>query len=156
MNALTAALLQEILFRGAVLFPLRRFGDGFAVIISAVLSAVSADSPLTAVYAFAFGLAAGYFTVRSGSVLPALAARLIFELLVIGVRFSFGMLAGGWTDILILAVALAILISAVVAYFYYVKADPNAFRLANSPDAVSYTHLDVYKRQGKTVRGIKL
>ena len=64
-------LLEEFLFRGALLQLLRPFGDGFAIVLSAVLFALAHGNLVQAPTALLVGLALGFVTVRSGSIWPA-------------------------------------------------------------------------------------
>lgn len=136
-NVLALALLQELLFRGILLLPLRRYGDGFAVLVSSLLAALCADGLLTGIAAFLYGLAAGYFTIRSGSIHTALAGRLLFEALFYGFQLANGMLAPDTARWAVLIAAALLVVSAVIAYIRFVRLDAYAFRLANSPDGLT-------------------
>ena len=61
------AFIEEIVFRGAIMQSLRRFGDGFALLVSSVLFAVVHGNFVQAPYAFLMGLVIGYFVLRTGS-----------------------------------------------------------------------------------------
>ena len=61
------AFIEEIVFRGAILQSLRRFGDGFALLTSSILFAVIHGNFVQAPYAFLMGLVIGYFVLRTGS-----------------------------------------------------------------------------------------
>ncbi len=61
------AFLEEMVFRGAILQPLRRFGDSFAIVVSAVLFSLAHLNLYQIPNAFIMGLLMGYFVVRSGS-----------------------------------------------------------------------------------------
>lgn len=66
------AFLEEIVFRGIILQPLRRFGDGFAIVVSAVLFSLAHLNLYQIPNAFLIGLLMGYFVVRSGSIWPGI------------------------------------------------------------------------------------
>ena len=61
------AFLEEMVFRGIVLQPLRRFGDGFAIVVSAIIFSFAHLNLYQIPNAFIMGLIMGYFVVRSGS-----------------------------------------------------------------------------------------
>lgn len=63
------ALLEEILFRGVVLGALMPYGRTGAVAASALLFAVMHQNPKQFIYAFAAGVAMGYFVSESGSLM---------------------------------------------------------------------------------------
>ncbi len=58
--AVTPALVEEFAFRGAVLQPLRRYGDMFAIIASSAVFALLHGNLVQAPFAFIAGLGIGY------------------------------------------------------------------------------------------------
>ncbi|MDR3314328.1 MAG: CPBP family intramembrane metalloprotease [Oscillospiraceae bacterium] len=70
--ALCPAVIEELLMRGAVLQPLRRYGDVFAVVFSSLLFALLHGNLLQGVFAFFAGLAMGFAAVYSGSLWPGI------------------------------------------------------------------------------------
>lgn len=62
-----AAVIEEISFRGVVMQPIRRYGDGFAIAMAAVIFGLAHCNLIQAPFAFVAGLAIGYFTVTTGS-----------------------------------------------------------------------------------------
>lgn len=70
---LIASVLEELVFRGLVMQPLRRFGDGFALIVSSLAFALLHTSLLKLPYIFLCGLCFGYFVLRTGSLLAGMA-----------------------------------------------------------------------------------
>jgi len=70
------AVFEEVLFRGAVLQPLRRCGDSFAIIMSSVLFAFSHKNLEQGPNAFVVGLVFGYFAIRTGSLITPIIMHL--------------------------------------------------------------------------------
>ena len=70
-------LLEEALFRGAILSKLRRFGDGFAIVVSALLFTVL--HPTLYSYPGIFILAAlfAYSDIKCGSILPSVIMHML-------------------------------------------------------------------------------
>lgn len=68
---IVAPITEEFIFRGFILQPLRRYGDSFAIIISAVLFGLIHGNISQTPFALLFGLLAGYVTVKSNSIIPA-------------------------------------------------------------------------------------
>lgn len=64
---LIPAIFEEIAFRGVLMQSLRRFGDTFALVVSAVLFALAHPIPTQMPNAFLMGLTIGYFTLFTGS-----------------------------------------------------------------------------------------
>lgn len=67
-TAITPALVEEFACRGLVLGHLRKYGEGFAIIVSSILFALMHGNFEQIPFAFLIGLALGYITVKSGSI----------------------------------------------------------------------------------------
>ncbi len=66
--AVMAPLIEELVFRGVIMQPLRRYGNGFAVVISSLLFALVHGTPSNVVFAFISGLAIGFAVIYSRSI----------------------------------------------------------------------------------------
>ena len=75
--AIVPALAEEFLFRGVILNYLRKFGDGFAILASAVLFGVFHGNFVQIPFAFIVGLICGFLVVKTGSMLPAIFLHLL-------------------------------------------------------------------------------
>lgn len=75
--AVAPALMEEFAFRGIILGSLRRFGDGFAIFISALMFGMFHGNLVQIPSAFIMGLALGFITVVSGSMWPAVLAHFL-------------------------------------------------------------------------------
>lgn len=69
------ALVEEFAFRGLVLGSLRRYGDGFAVIVSSILFGFMHGNFEQMPFAFLVGLALGFIVVKTNSLLLAMAVH---------------------------------------------------------------------------------
>ncbi len=65
---LSAALVEEICIRGVVMQSLRRYGDCFAIVMSAMIFGLMHANLIQAPFAFIAGAVIGYFTIATGSV----------------------------------------------------------------------------------------
>ena len=74
------AIFEELLFRGVVMQSLRRFGDPFALIVSSILFAMLHRNFIQGPNALLTGLVLGYFTLRAGSLIPAIVAHFVNNL----------------------------------------------------------------------------
>lgn len=70
-------LVEEMMFRGLILQNLRRFGDGFAVLFSAMLFGLYHGNFIQMAFAFVCGLALGFAAVRTNSLLPCILIHFI-------------------------------------------------------------------------------
>ncbi|MGN8937804.1 lysostaphin resistance A-like protein [Bittarella sp. HCP28S3_D9] len=71
------AVVEEVVFRGVVLQPLRRFGDRFAVVVSAIVFAMAHQSFVKAPNMFFVGLFLGYVAIKSGSILTTVVLHFV-------------------------------------------------------------------------------
>lgn len=69
-------IISEMHTRGALLQLLRQFGDGFAIVVTALLTSLISYNISTFCYIFVVSLVIGYFTVRTGSVITAILMRI--------------------------------------------------------------------------------
>lgn len=67
MVAVVPPLTEELAIRGVIMQPLRRYGDRFAIVASAVLFAVLHGNLIQAPFAFIAGLGIGYAVCITGS-----------------------------------------------------------------------------------------
>ena len=66
--AVVPALIEEFVFRGVILQPLRKYGDKFAIIVSSVLFGLMHGNMTQIPFAFLVGMALGYFCITTGSI----------------------------------------------------------------------------------------
>lgn len=67
--AVIPPLVEELGFRGVMLSALRRYGDGFAVLVTAVAFGIFHGNPIQIPFAFCVGLVLGYIMVRTNNLL---------------------------------------------------------------------------------------
>ncbi len=70
-TAVTPAIVEEFALRGIVLHALKRFGDGFAVLISAIVFGLLHGNFEQIPFAFLVGLYLGFLTIKTKSIVPA-------------------------------------------------------------------------------------
>lgn len=72
-------IISELIHRGIFLHILRQFGDGYALLLTAIISAFTIDNNRALLFTFVNSLVIGYFTMRSGSILTAFVMRIIIS-----------------------------------------------------------------------------
>ncbi|RGX56963.1 MULTISPECIES: CPBP family intramembrane glutamic endopeptidase [Anaerotruncus] len=77
------ALIEEFTQRGIVLGSLRRYGDRFAIVVSALLFSLLHRNMVQIPNAFLLGLALGYFVVKTNSIWTGIAIHFVNNLLAI-------------------------------------------------------------------------
>lgn len=68
MLVVAAPLFEEFVFRGVIMQSMRRFGDVFALVVSALLFSLFHGNLVQSPNAFIMGLVIGFFVIKSGSV----------------------------------------------------------------------------------------
>ena len=71
--AVLPALLEEMVYRGFILQTLRRYGDGMAILVSAILFGLMHGNILQIPFAFLLGLVMGFLVVQTGNIWLAVA-----------------------------------------------------------------------------------
>lgn len=74
--------LNEILFRGAIMQPLRQFGDSFAILASSIISALMARSITLFFFNLVVSFVVSYFVLRTGSVKTGVIMQIAFYMFV--------------------------------------------------------------------------
>lgn len=70
-TVVTPALVEEFICRGLILGSLKKFGETFAILISALLFGIMHGNFEQIPFAFLIGIGLGFMTVKSGSIWPA-------------------------------------------------------------------------------------
>lgn len=70
--AVAPPIVEELIFRGIILQSFRRFGDGFAVVASAMLFGLFHGNFVQMIFAFIAGLVMALAVVRTNSLLPSI------------------------------------------------------------------------------------
>lgn len=74
------ALSEEFAFRGIILSRLRKYGDGFAVFISALLFGLLHGNIVQIPFAFIVGLGLAFVTIKTSSIIPAIITHFLNNL----------------------------------------------------------------------------
>ncbi len=69
--AIIPAIVEEFAFRGMVLGVLRRFGDGFAILVSALVFGLIHQNAAQIPFAFIVGIVLAFATIKTGSILTS-------------------------------------------------------------------------------------
>lgn len=138
-SAVTPALVEEFLMRGAVLGSTRECGEDIAVITSAVLFGLMHTNMLQIPFAFMVGLVLGFAVIKSGSIWTGIAIHFInnFMSVLLGDIIPFGnseILKGSATA-LYFATSLAL---GFVGIYMLSKEDKSALRLEKGELKATY------------------
>ena len=115
--AVVPALIEETVIRGIVLQPLRKYGDKYAIIASALLFAVMHGNMVQIPYTVIGGLILGFLAVTTESLWPSIILHFInnfYSVIVLSVSDNFGDTASTIvTVIMLLAFAVVGVIGAI-------------------------------------------
>lgn len=78
--AIVPPLVEEFAMRGVVMQPLRKYGDRFAIVVSAILFAALHGNMVQIPFAFVAGLALGYFAIITESIWTSVAIHCLNNL----------------------------------------------------------------------------
>ncbi|MDD4111042.1 MAG: type II CAAX endopeptidase family protein, partial [Clostridia bacterium] len=116
--AVLPAVCEELIHRGIILNGLRKFGNFNAILVSALLFALSHSSAMQFFYQFILGIVLGYVLIKTGSILASILVHFLNNAIVIvynyispaqSIAISFN------TQSAIIAIVLAI-VSAVILF----------------------------------------
>lgn len=139
-GTLLFVLLQELFFRGIVLTPLRRYGDGFAIVAASIVAALWSGGFLELLPAFLLSIPLCYFTIRSGSVFTAIICRLSCECVVLLLRTATTLLESSLAWVIVLLVVLLVVFFAVFVFITFIRLDRSAFHLKRSKDNIKTSY----------------
>lgn len=88
--AILAPLIEEIALRGCTMQPLRKFGDGFAIVMSACAFGLMHCNLIQAPFALIAGLILGYVTIKTGSLWTAFFIHALNNFISVAFTHLFG------------------------------------------------------------------
>ncbi len=99
-----APVIQELVFRGAVMKSLGEKGGKTAVLVSAILFALFHGVYITWIYAFAMGMIIGFVSLKSNSLMTAIETNILISVLL------YAFMAAVSSDIMFLYIPLAVVV----------------------------------------------
>ena len=76
LTAVIIPIISEIVHHGIILQILKQFGDGYALILTSLIAALTAGNYHTFLFTFTIMLVVGFFVVRSGSIVTGFIMRI--------------------------------------------------------------------------------
>lgn len=127
-----APLVEEFVFRGMIFQSMRRFGDSFALILSAILFALFHGNLVQAPNAFLMGLVIGYFVLYSGSLWVGVIIHMVNNLFSFSMDLISAMLPAEYQSLFMLCVFAFYLIAGLTSLLVLVRKYPNIFSFIRS------------------------
>jgi membrane protease YdiL (CAAX protease family) len=127
--AVIPPIVEEMLFRGMVLHGLRKYGDGFAVVVSAILFGLYHGNFPQMVFAFFSGLVLALVVVKTGSLWTSILIHFMNNLISVALELIQRFAGGPVANIVNFIVVGAMLVLGALSLIYLVLKDRHFFRL---------------------------
>lgn len=131
-HAILAPILEELFFRGLILERLRRYGDIFAILASAMMFSLLHASFQSFPSAFVSGIIFGLAAVWTGSFLAPAIIHALNNALSVALILISANVSSAAADLVFVGVMGAIVIISVLAIFIFLKKNPEAFSFVYS------------------------
>ncbi len=131
-HVILAPILEELFFRGLILERLRRYGDIFAVLTSAMMFSLLHSSFQSFPSAFVSGLIFGLAAVWTGSFLAPVIIHALNNALSVALILISEKLSSAAADLVFIGVMGALVIISVLAIFIILKRNPETFSFSYS------------------------
>ena len=134
-TALVPAFSEEFAFRGIVMGSLRKYGDAFAIITSAVMFGLMHGNIVQIPFAFILGLIFGYAACKTNSIVPAIIIHFInnFYAVILDILQSSEILNERDFHAVYYLIIAAFCLFGVISFIYLLKKDRSFFRISDKP-----------------------
>jgi membrane protease YdiL (CAAX protease family) len=126
--AIIPAIVEELFFRGMVLQSLRRFGDGFAIVASAVLFGLFHGNFVQFVFALIAGLVMAQVVIRTGSLWTSILIHFLNNGISYTVQVTSRFVGEEQANQIYSYVVMAIFALGLISIFYLLIKDKHFFR----------------------------
>ena len=125
-------MIEEFVFRGMIFQSMRRFGDSFALVLSAILFALFHGNLVQAPNAFLMGLVIGYFVLYSGSLWVGVIIHAVNNAMSLVLDLLCAALPEEYQSLFLLSVFALYLVAGIAALLVLVRKYPNMFMFIRS------------------------
>ncbi len=139
-TAVLPALIEEFAVRGVVMQPLRRYGDKFALLMSAFVFALMHGNMVQIPFAFIAGLAIGYAVIATGSMWTGVIIHFCNNLIAVCSEAAYDLLPEEAAALITLAMMALVFVVGLVCAIVYAK------RYARVPLTKTKTQLDTREK----------
>lgn len=132
-TAIVPAFAEEFAFRGIFMGTLRKFGDTFAIITSAIVFGAMHGNIAQIPFAFILGLVFAYVDCKTNSIIPSIIIHFInnFYAVMLDILQSTEMFSDRIFMIIYFILIAVFCILGLISFFYLIKKDKNFFRIAD-------------------------
>lgn len=135
-TALVPALAEELAFRGILMGSLRKYGDAFAIIASAVMFGAMHGNIVQIPFAFILGLIFAYIDCKTNSIIPSIIIHFInnFYAVIMDILNNEGIVSDKSFYIISYAFIIGFCILGIISFIFILKKDRNFFKLSDKND----------------------
>ena len=132
-TAVVPAFAEEFAFRGILMGTLRRFGDAFAIITSAIVFGAMHGNIVQVPFAFILGLVFAYVDCKTNSILPSIIIHFInnFYAVMLDVLQNTGVFSDRVFMMIYFILIAVFCILGLVSFFLIIRKDKNYFRISD-------------------------
>lgn len=132
-TAIVPAFAEEFAFRGILMGTLRKFGDSFAIITSAIIFGTMHGNIAQIPFAFILGLVLAYVACKTNSILPSIIIHFLnnFYAVMLDILQSTGVFNDRIFMMIYFFLIASFCILGLISFFYLIKKDKNYFRISD-------------------------
>lgn len=140
-TAVTPAFAEEFAFRGILLGVLRKYGDSFAILVSAIMFGAMHGNIIQIPFAFMLGLIFGYITCKTNSVIPAITIHFInnFYAVLLDILQTEGFVSEHTFYLIYYVLIFLFCALGILSLFIILKKDKNFLRISDNSNIISLT-----------------
>lgn len=127
--AVIPPIVEELLFRGMVLHDLRKYGDGFAVVVSSILFGLYHGNFTQIVFAFFAGLAMALVVVKTGSLWTAILIHFVNNSISVALDLVQRYMGDQAANITYFTIFGVLFVLGILSLIYLIVKDGHFFRL---------------------------
>lgn len=137
--ALTPAFAEEFAFRGILMGTLKKYGNSFAIITSAVMFGGMHGNIIQIPFAFILGLVFAYIDCKANSIIPSIIIHFVnnFYSVMMDIIRSQSMLTTRSFYILYYSLFVGMLVLGILAFLYIMKKDKNFLSISDTSQLIS-------------------
>ena len=117
-TVIVPAMVEEFALRGIVLGTLRKFGDGFAILASAILFGLMHGNFEQMPFAFIIGIILGFVTVKTGSLLVSMAIHGFNNFISVAFSYFLGSVSQSAQNVIYTLVLMALMLAGIVSLLF--------------------------------------
>ncbi|MEE0914275.1 MAG: type II CAAX endopeptidase family protein [Ruminococcus sp.] len=133
-TAIVPAFAEEFAFRGVLMGSLRKYGDAFAIIVSAVIFGAMHGNIIQIPFAFILGLIFGFITCKTNSIFPAITIHFTnnFYAVILDILQTSNTLTDRKFVVINYIIVFVFCALAILSFFYLIKKDRNFFKMTSN------------------------